>query len=126
MIKKEILKHLIRDMHTQPLPARKPRLLRLPIGINKIITVTGVRRSGKTSLLLHTMAELISSMPRERILYINFEDERLNLDASELDLIIQSYRELYPEMELSDCHFFFDEIHIVPQWKRLFGVWMTP
>ena len=47
----------------------------------------------------------------ERILYINFEDERLQFnDPSELDLILQAYRELYPQFDLSTCYFFFDEI----------------
>jgi len=49
---------------------------------------------------------------------LNFEDERLDLSTIELDLILESFRELYPEQNLQECYFFFDEIQNIKNWER--------
>jgi predicted AAA+ superfamily ATPase len=51
-------------------------------------------------------------------LYINFEDERLDLTTEELSLIIECYREMYPDSDNAPLGLFFDEIQIVPNWER--------
>nr|CAA6829383.1 MAG: Unknown protein [uncultured Thiotrichaceae bacterium] len=73
MTKKELLKTLIRDFQLRTLPPLKPRELTLPLHINKIITLTGVRRSGKSSILLNVIEQLRQTMPTEQIVYLNFE-----------------------------------------------------
>ena len=103
MTKKELLKTLIRDFQLREIPALKPRKLEIPLHLNKVITLMGVRRSGKSSILLQAIDTLRKTVPREQIVYLNFEDERLDLAADELDLIVQAYRELYPEQDLSQC-----------------------
>ena len=118
MNKKELIKQLIRDFHTAPLRSLKPRTLKLPLHLEKVIVVTGMRRAGKTSLLLQAIGELRQTLPKEKILYLNFEDERLSLEAGDLDLVLQSYRELYPELNLSECYFFFDEIQEIDGWEK--------
>lgn len=118
MMKKELLKTLIRDFQVRNLPALKPRLLEIPLHLNKVITLTGVRRSGKSSILLQAIGKLRESVPREQVVYLNFEDERLDLSTPELDLILQAYRELYPTLDLAQCYFFFDEIQNIPQWEQ--------
>lgn len=91
----------------------------IPINTNKIITLTGVRRSGKTYHLFQQMNALIQQgVPKTSLLYINFEDERLDKTTDDLDLILQCFRELYPENDLSKCFFFFDEIQEVSQWEK--------
>lgn len=35
-----------------------------------------------------------------------------------MDLILQSYRELYPDFNLSETYFFFDEIQNIDSWQR--------
>lgn len=117
MTKKELLKTLIRDFQLREIPALKPRKLEIPLHLNKVITLMGVRRSGKSSILLQAIDTLRKTVPREQIVYLNFEDERLDLAADELDLIVQAYRELYPEQDLSQCYFFFDEIQNLPKWE---------
>ncbi|NTW84456.1 MAG: ATP-binding protein, partial [Chlorobiaceae bacterium] len=47
-----------------------------------------------------------------------FEDERLELKTEELDLLLQAYQELYPEMLMEGCYFFFDEIQNVAGWDK--------
>lgn len=116
---KNIIKNIIIDFHTTKLKASLSRSIKLPINTNSIISVIGVRRSGKTFLLYETIKNLLSKqIPVQNILYINFEDERLILKAEELDLILQSYMELYPKLKLSECYFFFDEIQNVSAWEK--------
>lgn len=117
MTKKSLLKTLIRDFQLREISALKPRTLEVPLHLNKVITLTGVRRSGKSSILLQAIAKLRETLPREQIVYLNFEDERLDLGAEELDLIVQAYRELYPTQDLAQCYFFFDEIQNLPKWE---------
>lgn len=54
---------------------------------------------------------------KDKIIYINFEDERLlPIEREDLDLILESYYELYPENVGEKLHIFFDEIQTVPFW----------
>jgi len=65
------------------------------------------------------MKDLLDKTPKkEYLIYINFEDERFDFKSEELDLILQSYRELYPQVNLEKVHFFFDEIQNVDGWDR--------
>jgi predicted AAA+ superfamily ATPase len=82
------------------------------------VVVTGMRRAGKTSLLLNAIQTLRQSLPVEKLVYLSFEDERLSLQAEDLDLILQAYRELYPDLDLSQCYFFFDEIQEIQGWEK--------
>ena len=49
---------------------------------------------------------------------MNFEDERLDLKTGELDLILQAYRELYPDLNQKECYLFFDEIQNIIGWEK--------
>lgn len=119
MRRKESLKTLIVDNQSTPFPGQWSRNLMIPLDTEKIITLAGVRRSGKTYHLFHAMERLVQEgIKRKHIIYINFEDERLNLEQEELDLILQAYRELYPDIDLSECYFFFDEIQEVTGWEK--------
>ncbi|MFY0685889.1 MAG: AAA family ATPase [Cyclobacteriaceae bacterium] len=39
-------------------------------------------------------------------------------DATSLDLVLQAYRELYPDLNIRDCYLFFDEIQNVDGWEK--------
>ncbi len=118
MINKDLIKRIITDFHLSPLPETKPRELSVPMDSKKIITVIGPRRAGKTYFLFQLMKELIIKEDKKFLVYINFEDERLDFQKEELDLIIQSYRELYPAINLENVYFFFDEIQNIDGWDR--------
>jgi uncharacterized protein len=119
MNSKDLLKTIIIDGHQKVLPEVWPRTLKIPAGSGKVITLTGVRRSGKTYHLFNLMNHLKSNgVANEKLLYFNFEDERLHFSAPELDLILQAYQELYPALKLSECFFFFDEIQEAPGWEK--------
>ena len=95
------------------------RSLQLPLNKQRIVTVTGVRRCGKSSLLHLTINRLLASgVDKEQILYIGFDDERLaNMNVSDFDEILQAYRLMYPDRPLSSVYMFFDEIQIVKGWE---------
>ncbi len=119
MISKDLLKNIISDSQTQIIPETWERTMKVPIDSGKIITLIGVRRSGKTYHLFHIMNKLKKAgVAPEQVLYINFEDERLDIKSSDLDVILQAYRELYPELDLTKCYFFFDEIQEVEGWEK--------
>ena len=85
------------------------RNMKLPISSGKIITVPGVRRCGKSTLLLLTIKQLLAKgVERKQILFFNFDDERIKWDGQNLDTIIVAYRELYPDIPLHDVYMFFD------------------
>jgi predicted AAA+ superfamily ATPase len=83
-----------------------------------ITVLTGIRRCGKT----HLLYQIAKTYDAERVLLIDFEDERLiGLNAvPDYDIIIDSYRTLFPDLEPV---LFFDEIQNLKNWhfylKRL-------
>lgn len=118
-MKKDLLKLIIRDFHLSPLPKLNRRTLEIPLDTGKIVTLVGVRRSGKTSYLFNLIEDLLSrGVPMAEILYVNFEDERLDLKTEELDLLLQAYQELYPDTNIERCWFFFDEIQNIAGWDK--------
>lgn len=107
-------------LHQEEIPlSLYERSLQLPLNKQRIVTVTGVRRCGKSSLLHLTINRLLASgVDKEQILYIGFDDERLaNMDVSDFDEILQAYRLMYPDRPLSSVYMFFDEIQIVKGWE---------
>ena len=116
---KEVLKSILADFHATPIVSVFMRELQVPINSGKVISLIGPRRSGKSFYFLHLMKGLVQSgIKQERILYLNFEDERLQLKASDLDLVLQAYQELYPETKWKECYFFFDEIQNIEHWEK--------
>lgn len=118
MGKKELIKQLIVTFQ-KALPFEViERELSLPVDSGKIVTVPGVRRCGKSSLFLLAINRLLDSgVKKERILFLNFDDERFHFNAENLDEILQSYRELYPDIPLKDAYLFFDEIQMADDWQ---------
>lgn len=119
MIRKDILKEIIILNQNTDFSSVLKRESELPLDSGKIISVTGVRRCGKTHLLLFSMKNLLDrKINKSDLVYINFEDERLSLETGDLDLIIQAYMELYPGHKLKNVYFFFDEIQNVSGWEK--------
>lgn len=91
----------------------------LPVGNGRIVTIPGVRRCGKTSRMEAVVNGLLASgVDRNRCLWISFDDERLiRMTSDDLDMIIEAYREMYPDIELSSVYVFFDEIQLIENWE---------
>lgn len=92
----------------------------------EINTVIGLRRSGKTYFLFSQIESLIQNgIDPNRIVYINFDDERLaEIEGKQLHWIIEAYYELYPGNTNKNIYLFFDEIQDIDNWhlfiKRLY------
>lgn len=97
----------------------KKREKPLPVNAGKIITIPGVRRCGKSSRMEAVVNALLASgVERERFLWVSFDDERLvRMTSDQLDLIIEAYREMYPDIDLSTVYMFFDEIQLIENWE---------
>lgn len=78
--------------------------------VNKIITILGPRRAGKTYYLY----QIIQNLQKENLqfLYLNFEDERLILKTEDLDKLMTQSHALLGDF----THIFFDEIQNVRVW----------
>lgn len=84
----------------------------------KIISIIGVRRSGKSTLMRQIAQKLLSQgIPRSDILIVNFEEPYL--DSSIPDLLSRIY-EAYLEIirPARKPFLFLDEIQQVPHWER--------
>jgi hypothetical protein len=84
----------------------------------EIIVLTGIRRSGKSTLLKLEMKDLANDLEKKDLVYINFEDPRFsgNLNTKTLDMIFDAYREnINPE---GDVYLFLDEVQYVDGWEK--------
>ena len=116
---KDVLKEIITLFHHNKIAEITSRNLSVPTNLNKVIVLMGVRRSGKTYMFYNIVKQILSEgINKRNVVYINFEDERLDMQQADLDLILQAYRELYPEIDLHNVWFFFDEIQNVKGWEK--------
>ena len=120
MLNATLLKEIIVDFHQRSLPEFTPRQYDLTCPENKIRSLIGIRRAGKTYTLYQLITQLISQgTAKEKILFLNFEDERLlPLESNALTLLLNCYYELYPRFKDSKVYIFFDEIQNVCNWER--------
>jgi predicted AAA+ superfamily ATPase len=115
----ETLKTLIADFHATGVPAGVIRRdLEVPLDATKVVSVIGPRRAGKTWFLFSLIRQLQKTVDIRRIVYINFEDERLSFEAGNLGLILDAWQQLYPDQSLDQAYFFFDEIQEVAGWEK--------
>lgn len=108
--------HLSKEYFEKPIYEREAGI---ELFKNKIQTITGSRRVGKSSLMKIAIAQLLEQgIGWDKICYISFEDERLLGQPYEPDLLLQAFAELYPENPLlKEVHFFFDEIQYLENWE---------
>lgn len=87
--------------------------------VGKINSIIGPRRAGKTFFVYQLMNLLKDRGLAEKVVYINFEDERLwPIEKDKLRLILEAYYELYPENKGEKIYLFLDEIQNVPLWQK--------
>jgi predicted AAA+ superfamily ATPase len=92
---------------------------------NMVISLVGVRRSGKTYLLYQIINELRKKVPFTNILYINFEDDRLYpLTGDELKVLLDVYKQNFNYDTSKPLYLMLDEVQNIPLWqstvRRLF------
>lgn len=89
------------------------------LAMSEIVALIGVRRSGKSTLILQLIEELITNGVRpQNTLYINFEEPNFsdNLNAQFLDKIFDAYLEFFNPK--GKVYLFLDEVQLVKDWER--------
>lgn len=118
-MQKDTFKRLIVDSQEKDLSSVMDRELEIPLDTGKIISLIGVRRSGKTHILYSIISKLRKTVGPKNIVYINFEDDRLfPLDLKDLSALLDAYYELYPGKKNEKVYYFFDEIQNVQNWEK--------
>ena len=108
-----LFEQLIVDFHERPLPDLTKRKVALPALPGKIDAVIGMRRTGKTWFLFQAMQRYLSEgVPKEAMLYLNFDDERL-LPMQETGLRHGTIVSLDTEDRIDTPA---GEIEVVPAW----------
>lgn len=85
----------------------------------QIVAMTGVRRSGKSTLMKQIIKKKISSgIDRASFLYVNFEEPKFSglLTPEFLQQIYEAYLEIIKPNEKT--WIFLDEVQNVPNWER--------
>lgn len=118
-MRKDVIKSLIAIKQSEIPFDVIERDVKLPTDRKKIITIPGVRRCGKSTLMEIAINNLVKDgVARERILWLGFDDERLrNMASEELDEVITSYMEMFPDIPIKDVYMFFDEIQLIKDWE---------
>lgn len=121
---KELFKQLLVDFENFDIPqgvTRAVSIPEMPPQVRKAIAFIGVRRSGKTWILYQNILNLLSQgVDRQQIIYVNFEDERLNeMQAKDFQSLLDAYYELNPQHEKSEKIFIhLDEIQVIEGWEK--------
>jgi len=85
---------------------------------NLVISIVGVRRSGKTYLLYQLINKLKKTIPSHNIIYINFEDDRLYpLTGEELKVLLDIYKQNFSYDQQKPLYLLLDEIQNIPLWE---------
>ena len=112
-------KQIIADSQEREYSRVVPRDIDVPLDSGKIISLIGVRRSGKTNILYSLIHRLRQTTSKDAIVYVNLEDDRLfPLTPHDLGGFLDSYFELFPHNRDRRVYFFFDEIQNAPEWER--------
>lgn len=85
----------------------------------QIVGITGVRRSGKSTLMKQFIKKKISSgIDRTSFLYVNFEEPKFSgmLSPEFLQQIYDAYLEIIKPKEKT--WIFLDEVQAIPKWER--------
>ena len=107
-LKEALLEHNQQKLTSNFIPRELQQKLDEHAKSEFVIIVSGIRRSGKSTILTHLRQQLDSY-------YVNFDDERL-IDFTVKDFVVlyELLQELFGEKDT----FIFDEIQNIPAWER--------
>ncbi|MBR1469758.1 MAG: ATP-binding protein [Prevotella sp.] len=114
-MEKQVLKQILRDNQLEVERYEvEPRELNL--GNFPCRVLVGVRRSGKSYLLYHHIQQLLAEGYKwDEILYLNFEDERLeNFGTEDFNRLLECHQEMYGKRPM----LFLDEIQNIDGWHK--------
>ena len=119
---KEALTEKLAESLVLDLPRGTPRSIHGATGLPaKATVIIGMRRAGKTTFLHQLRRERVArGVARNRLPYVNFEDERLaGLPGAHLGFLVEEYGRRTPALGKDETvTWCFDEIQVVPGWER--------
>jgi len=117
---KPILGEVMREFYEFGIPEDvKPRDVDYLEKRNSATVITGMRRTGKTYVTYQRMRALVDSgIPLERIVHVNFDDDRLKgLKLEHLRLVGDIHAEMFPDAAKERCWYFLDELQDIVGWE---------
>ncbi|MBS3154901.1 ATP-binding protein [Candidatus Woesearchaeota archaeon] len=112
MIDKETLRKLVRlqreEISLFDSGIEREDILKLDLNVPFAVILSGIRRCGKSTLLLQLMKKI------DGFYYFNFEDLRIgDFDIGDFEKLDQVFHEEYKDQN----YYFFDEIQNIPKWE---------
>lgn len=108
MIIKESLREIVRTQTPMPLGITREQLSDINLSVPHAIILSGIRRSGKSTLLSQLMKKTGSAY------YVNFDDPRLHgFSVSDFSRLQSALKDEFGDRK----HYFFDEVQNVPKWE---------
>ena len=116
---KTALRNLLDEFYDFSLPELTRRKSEFPLIPRKATVIIGMRRTGKTWFCYQKMKDLMAEgVEQNRILYINFDDDRLyGFTINDFQAILDVYYARFPKNKGKLCYFFFDEIQLIDHWE---------
>jgi predicted AAA+ superfamily ATPase len=112
---KDKLTEIIEEFWRKELPILKERDIKVDLETELINDIIGVRRAGKSSLMLLT----ISKLGKERSVYINFENRKLlPLTEKYFDAIVELIYERDLLNKFEKLYLFLDEVQRIEGWEK--------
>ena len=122
MIRRGTWIEILRDFYEFEIPELIQRDIKIEIDIpiKRVISIIGPRRAGKTYFIFQTIKKLLEKgIPKERLFYVNLEDDRLlGVEIEDLRNMLNIFYEMYPENKQKKVWVFLDEIQNVPNWEK--------
>lgn len=117
---KAAFEEVLGDFYEEGVPGDvKRRRVETPEKAHSATVVTGMRRTGKTYVMYGRMKELLArGVAKERIVHVNFDDERLKrARAEDLRQIGAVHAKMFPGAAAEKCWYFLDEVQNVEGWE---------
>ena len=111
---------VINEWRVRELPSHVKREMEIPLEASSIVCIAGGRQVGKTYRIFQLIENLLSNgFPKDNILYVNFEHERLrNLDAVHLEEMMRVFYKISDVDRNLPIYLFLDEIQCVKDWDK--------
>ncbi len=118
MVTIEDFKYVLTLWKERELPEFITRNIKLDFNLNKIITIAGVRRSGKTYTEFQNIKMLLAGgVTKDNIVYVDFENERLvGTRAIDLDNLLVAHSQMFNSN--GKVYLFLDELQNVENWDK--------
>ncbi len=112
---KQLLKQILRE-NQQEVERYEVVPRRLQLDDFPCRVLVGVRRAGKSYMLYHRIQQLLAEGRRwDEILYLNFEDERLeNFGTDDFNRLLECHQEMYGKRPM----LFLDEVQNIDGWHK--------